>query len=149
MKKRNKKNNPNKRKNVFARTKLSGYGFAAVNDKKHEAFNTLSMNPVFNVEQSIFNMASKAQIKWNMFMVVNCTESNGKTKLISDQIMMKDERFISDIDDFLDNEYSDLIDRCAKVMTVNYAGWMATPNRRFEPSSEQIESLMNQLSDNL
>ena len=107
------------------------------------------MNPVFNVDQSTFDMASNAKIKWNMFMVVNCTESNGKTKLISDPVMMKDERFISDIDEFLDIEYSNLIDRCAEVMTVNYAGWMATPNRRFEPSDEEIESLMNQLSDNI
>ena len=148
MKKR-KKNNHAERQYRMSLAMTKGYGLARVNDSGVEAVDLVKFKRIDKVSYSTAKMMTDIPHRWNLFLIVNCTESNGKVKLICDQIQMQDRRMKSQISDFLSAEYDALLNDCASKMTVNYAGWIATTMRDIEPSDSEIELLMNQFTDNI
>ena len=140
-----KKNNNAERQYRLARAFTSAYAVAQVNDKACEVVDLSKNMKVRAVSRTLVTQLTDIKHKWTVLLCVACTESNGKHKLVTDQITFTDRKHQSELRDFLLTEHRLMADDCATKMTVNGLAWLATPMPDIDFQLEAVDHLLIEL----
>lgn len=145
MAKVRKKNNAAKRSMNIAKGFTSGLGVAQVNEDLCHVVD-LKKNCKYKTPSALLvKQFSNVAHKWTILLCVFCTESNGKRKLVTEQITLADRRYQRDLISFYKDAHRALIDECDKQMVVNDVGWIASPALDVDFDIEQSSCLLEQL----
>ena len=142
---RSKKNNNFERKYKMARAFTSSYAVAQVNSNACEVVDLSKNLKVRQVSRTLVEQLTKIKHKWTVLLCVLCTESNGKHKLVTDQITFKHRKHQSELREFLLAEHRLMADDCASKMTVNSLAWIATPLQDIDFQLEEVDNLLIEL----
>ena len=146
---RKKKNNHTERKYSMNKAITSNYGVIRMNTGLCYVLDLSTNRVLFQPSAVVKNALMQEAYKWTIMLVVGCTESNGKFKMVTDQFTFKDRRTHKDLAKYLGTEHTALAEKCEKHNTVDYVGWIGSviPNVDFD--LEATASLFKTLGDYL
>ena len=121
-----------------------GIAMAQLNDNKCELIDTNTMRIHKRPDRLKLQALTELRHRWTVLLLVFCTESNGKLKMVSDYHAFGSYNTQAEITDLITEHHIELARECEAVMTVNAVGFFAIPAYKYPLDDlEAIDELFN------
>jgi hypothetical protein len=144
---RKKKNNNHERAYKLSKSFTRKYAVVRINADPCRVLDLDKNRVILRPSTTITNQLMKIAHKWTVMLIVGCTESNGKFKMVTDQITFSDRRTHAQLSDYLGNEHQTMLEQCSKNMKINYVGWIGTLLPDTDFTLEATEEMFQRLHD--